>query len=71
MPQQRAAFVGSDTASGFELGPWNIQVNYVAPGPIGGGMFASLPAENREKLLQGIRLGVLEHSKMWRLQLHI
>lgn len=32
-------------------------MNCVAPGPIGGGMFASLPAENREKLLQGIRLG--------------
>ena len=46
-----------DELLGFELGPWNITVNCVAPGPIGGGMFASLPAENREKLLQGIRLG--------------
>lgn len=53
----KGGIVGMTQLLGFELGPWNITVNCVAPGPIGGGMFASLPAENREKLLQGIRLG--------------
>lgn len=42
---------------GYELGPWNITVNCVAPGPIGGGMFTSLPAKEQERLLEGIRLG--------------
>ena len=50
----KGGIVGMTQLLGFELGPWNITVNCVAPGPIGGGMFASLPAENREKLLQGI-----------------
>lgn len=42
---------------GYELGPWNITVNCVAPGPIEGGMFTSLPAKEQERLLEGIRLG--------------
>lgn len=46
-----------DAVLGYELGPWNITVNCVAPGPIGGGMFTSLPAKEQERLLEGIRLG--------------
>ena len=49
--------VGMTQLLGYELGPWNITVNCVAPGPIGGGMFTSLPAKEQERLLEGIRLG--------------
>ena len=53
----KGGVVGMTQLLGFELGPWGITVNCVAPGPIGGGMFKSLPASDQERLLQGIRLG--------------
>ena len=53
----KGGVVGMTQLLGYELGPWNITVNCVAPGPIGGGMFTSLPAKEQERLLEGIRLG--------------
>lgn len=52
----KAGLVGMCQLLGYELGPWNITVNCVAPGPIAGGVFAALPKEKQEKLLHGIRL---------------
>lgn len=53
----KGGIVGMTQLLGYELGPWNITVNCVAPGPISGGMFASLPKQEQEKLLNGVRLG--------------
>ncbi|WP_434310334.1 SDR family oxidoreductase [Hominifimenecus sp. rT4P-3] len=53
----KGGVVGMTQLLGYELGPWNITVNCVAPGPIGGRMFESLPEEKQARLLEGIRLG--------------
>ena len=41
---------------GYELGPWNITVNSVAPGPLKGKMFSSMTKENIERLQSGTRI---------------
>lgn len=42
---------------GYCLGPWNITVNTVAPGPLKGRMFSSMPQEQQDGLSAGIPLG--------------
>ena len=47
---------------GYNLAPWNITVNTVAPGPLKGKMFSSMPKEQQDNLAAGIplqRLGEL------------
>lgn len=44
---------------GYMLAPWNITVNSVAPGPLKGKMFASMPKEQQDGLAAGIPLGHL------------
>ena len=39
-----------------ELGPWNITVNSVAPGPLKGKMFLSLSQDKVDKLSAGVRI---------------
>lgn len=59
----KAAVVGMTQLLGYELGPWNITVNSVAPGPIKGRMFLTLSQDKIEKLSEGVRiprLGELE-----------
>ena len=41
---------------GYELGPWNITVNSVAPGPLKGKMFLSLSQDKVDKLSAGVRI---------------
>mgnify|MGYP003058817458 CR=1 FL=1 len=41
---------------GYELGPWQITVNSVAPGPLKGKMFAGMTQDRIESLSAGIRL---------------
>lgn len=41
---------------GYALGPWNITVNSVAPGPLKGKMFSSMDPERIAALSQGIPL---------------
>lgn len=42
---------------GYALGPWNITVNSIAPGPIKGKMFQSMTEEQKANLAKGIPLG--------------
>ena len=42
---------------GYCLAPWNITVNTVAPGPLKGRMFSSMPQEQQDSLAAGIPLG--------------
>lgn len=42
---------------GYCLAPWNITVNTVAPGPLKGRMFSSMPQEQQDCLSMGIPLG--------------
>lgn len=42
---------------GYCLAPWNITVNTVAPGPLKGKMFSSMPSEQQDMLASGIPLG--------------
>lgn len=42
---------------GYCLAPWNITVNTVAPGPLKGRMFSSMPPEQQDSLAAGIPLG--------------
>lgn len=41
---------------GYALGPWNITVNSVAPGPLKGKMFAGMSQERIDALSAGIRI---------------
>lgn len=52
----KAGIVGMTQLLGYELGPWDITVNAVAPGPIKGGMFTTLSTEAIEKLRRGTRI---------------
>jgi NAD(P)-dependent dehydrogenase (short-subunit alcohol dehydrogenase family) len=52
----KAGVIGLTQALGYELGPWNITVNSIAPGPIQGKMFDTLPAEKIEHLKTGVRI---------------
>ena len=42
---------------GYMLAPWNITVNSVAPGPLKGKMFSSMPQAQQDGLAAGIPLG--------------
>ena len=42
---------------GYCLAPWNITVNTVAPGPLRGKMFSSMPQDRQDSLACGIPLG--------------
>ena len=42
---------------GYMLAPWNITVNSVAPGPLKGKMFSSMPQAQQDSLAAGIPLG--------------
>lgn len=44
---------------GYNLAPWNITVNTVAPGPLKGKMFLSMDREQQKKLTADIPLGRL------------
>ena len=52
----KAGIVGMTQNIAYELGPWNITVNAVAPGPLKGRMFASMKPESIEKLKSGTRI---------------
>lgn len=52
----KAGVVGMTMLLGYELGPWNITVNSVAPGPLKGKMFSSMTKENIERLQSGTRI---------------
>lgn len=52
----KAGLVGMTQSLGYELGPWNITVNSVAPGPLKGKMFASMKPDSIEKLQAGVRI---------------
>jgi len=52
----KAGIVGMTQNMAYELGPWNITVNSVAPGPIKGRMFGSLPQETIKRLENGTRI---------------
>lgn len=52
----KAGVNGMAMCLGYELGPWNITVNSVAPGPLKGKMFLSLSADKVEKLSAGVRI---------------
>ena len=41
---------------GYNLAPWNITVNTVAPGPLKGKMFSSMPQEQQDSLAKGVPL---------------
>ena len=41
----------------YALGPWNINVNSIAPGPLKGRMFLTMKPEQVEKLSSGCPLG--------------
>ena len=41
---------------GYALGPWNITVNSVAPGPLKGKMFSTMSQERIDTLSAGIRI---------------
>jgi NAD(P)-dependent dehydrogenase (short-subunit alcohol dehydrogenase family) len=42
---------------GYNLAKWNITVNTVAPGPLKGRMFSSMPQSQQDTLAKGIPLG--------------
>lgn len=52
----KAGVNGMAMCLGYELGPWNITVNSVAPGPLKGKMFFSLSQESVDKLSAGVRI---------------
>jgi len=52
----KAGIVGMTQSLGYELGPWNITVNCVAPGPLKGRMFHSLSQDKIDSLTAGVRL---------------
>lgn len=52
----KAGVVGMTQLLAYELGPWNITVNCVAPGPIKGGMFTTLSEEAVNRLKAGTRI---------------
>lgn len=52
----KAGVVGMTQNMAYELGPWNINVNCVAPGPLKGRMFYSMKPESIEKLKNGTRI---------------
>jgi len=52
----KAGINGMVMSLGYELGPWNITVNSVAPGPLKGKMFLSLDQEKVDKLSAGVRI---------------
>ena len=55
MPLRKRA-CGMTQSLGYELGPWNITVNSVAPGPLKGKMFASMKPDSIEKLQAGVEV---------------
>lgn len=59
----KAGMVGLAMLLGYELGPWNITVNAVAPGPLNGRMSQSKTPEQIEKLLADTRIHRL--GEMW------
>lgn len=59
----KAGMVGLTMLLGYELGPWNITVNAVAPGPLNGRMSKSKTPEQVEKLLSDTRIHRL--GEMW------
>lgn len=59
----KAGMVGLTMLLGYELGPWNITVNAVAPGPLNGRMSQSKTPEQIEKLLADTRIHRL--GEMW------
>lgn len=52
----KAGVNGIAMCLGYELGPWNITVNSVAPGPLKGKMFLSLSQDKVDKLSAGVRI---------------
>ena len=52
----KAGINGMAMCLGYELGPWNITVNSVAPGPLKGKMFLSLSQDKVDKLSAGVRI---------------
>lgn len=48
---------------GYMLAPWNITVNTVAPGPLRGRMFSSMPQEQQDALAAGVPLGRIGELK--------
>lgn len=52
----KAGINGMAMCLGYELGPFNITVNSVAPGPLKGKMFFSLSQDKVEKLSAGVRI---------------
>lgn len=52
----KAGLVGMTQLLGYELGPWNITVNCVAPGPLAGRMLFALTEEHIEQLKEGARI---------------
>ena len=52
----KAGVVGMTMLLGYELGPWNITVNAIAPGPLVGRMTKSFPPEMVERLKAGARI---------------
>lgn len=59
----KAGMVGLTMLLGYELGPWNITVNAIAPGPLNGRMSKSKTPEQIEKLLADTRIHRL--GEMW------
>ncbi|MHB1391515.1 MAG: SDR family NAD(P)-dependent oxidoreductase [Clostridia bacterium] len=55
----KAAVVGLTQCLSYELGPDNITVNAIAPGPISGRMTNNLPPEMVDGLKNGVRIGRL------------
>lgn len=52
----KAGIVGMTMNMAYELGPWNITVNSVAPGPLKGKMFYSMKPEDVKRLESGTRI---------------
>lgn len=52
----KAGVIGLTQTLSYELGPDNITVNSIAPGPLFGSMLADSPAEYIDKLKQGARI---------------
>ena len=59
----KAGMVGLAMQLGYELGPWNITVNAIAPGPLNGRMSRSKTPEQVEALLADTRIHRL--GEMW------
>jgi len=59
----KAGVNGLTMCLGYELGPWNITVNSIAPGPIKGKMFLSLSQDKVDKLSAGVRIPRLGETK--------